>query len=193
MIGRWVLVAGSVFAAVPAAAHTGHGDTAGLVSGLLHPLTGLDHLAAMLAVGLWAGFAGGLRAWAWPAAFVAAMLVGAVIGWQAVAMGGVEVAIAASVFALGLLVAAGWRAPVAAGLALIAAFGLAHGYAHGAEAPADGSGFAYTAGFLAATAVLHAAGLALATALRRPLLVRGLGAGVALFGLALVAAAGGLA
>ncbi|MDW8442892.1 MAG: HupE/UreJ family protein [Acetobacteraceae bacterium] len=194
MIGRWVLAAGSVFAAVPAAAHTGHGDTTGLVSGLLHPLTGPDHLAAMVAVGLWAGFAGGLRAWAWPAAFVAAMLVGAVIGWQAVAVGrgrGRDRGKRARLGPLSSRRAGARRSRL--GLALIAAFGLAHGYAHGAEAPADGSGFAYTAGFLAATAVLHAAGLALATALRRPLLVRGLGAGVALFGFALVAAAGGLA
>lgn len=190
--GLLVLVACGL-AAAPAAAHTGHGETTGLVAGLLHPLTGFDHFAAMLAVGLWAGFAGGLRLWAWPTAFVLAMLAGAAVGWQAVALGGLEIAVAASVLALGLSLAAGWRAPVALGLALIAAFGLAHGYAHGAEAPADGSGLAYTVGFALATAALHAAGLALALALRRPMLMRGLGAAVAALGLVLVAAAGGLA
>lgn len=192
MMKHAALIAGAILVSVPAAAHTGHGETTGLVAGLLHPLTGFDHLVAMLAVGLWAGLAGGLRVWAWPAAFVLAMLAGAAIGWQAVALGGLEIAIGASVLALGLSLAAGWRAPMALGLALIAAFGLAHGYAHGSEAPADGSGLAYTAGFALATAGLHAAGLALALALRRPLLVRGLGAAVAAFGLVLVATAGGL-
>lgn len=193
MIVRGVLVAGLVLAAAPALAHTGHGETTGFVSGLLHPLAGLDHLAAMVAIGLWAGLAGGRRVWAWPACFVAAMLAGALVGWQAVALSGLEIAIAVSVLALGMIVAAGWRAPIALGLALIAAFGLAHGYAHGAEAPADGTGLAYAVGFVVATAALHAAGLALALALRRPVLVRGLGVAVAAFGLVLVASAGGFA
>lgn len=193
MIVRGVLVAGVVLAAAPALAHTGHGETTGFVSGLLHPLAGLDHLAAMVAIGLWAGLAGGQRVWAWPACFVAAMLAGALVGWQAVALSGLEIAIAVSVLALGMIIAAGWRAPIALGLALIAAFGLAHGYAHGAEAPADGTGLAYTVGFVVATAALHAAGLTLALALRRPVLVRGLGVAVAAFGLVLVASAGGFA
>ncbi len=193
MIAIGVLVAGIVLAAAPALAHTGHGETTGFVSGLLHPLAGLDHLTAMVAIGLWAGLAGGRRVWAWPSCFVAAMLAGALVGWQAVALSGLEIAIAVSVLALGIVVAAGWRAPIALGLALIAAFGLAHGYAHGAEAPADGSGLAYAVGFAVATAALHAAGLALALALRRPVLVRGFGVAVAAFGLALVASAGGLA
>jgi len=187
------VVSAILAAALPASAHTGRSETTGLVAGLLHPLTGLDHLAAMVAVGLWAGLAGGARLWIWPAAFVGAMLVGAVAGWQAVAVGGVELASAASVAALGVLVASGWRAPLALGLGAIATFGLAHGYAHGAEAPADGTGLSYAAGFVAATAALHTAGLAVVIALRRPLLVRAIGVAVMAFGLVLVGVAGGLA
>ncbi len=183
----------AILAAAPALAHTGDGETAGFVSGLLHPLAGRDHLAAMVAIGLWAGLAGGQRVWAWPGSFVASMLLGALMGWQAVTLDGVEIALAASVLALGLLVASGSRAPVALGLALIAAFGFAQGYAHGAEAPAGGAWLTYAASFVLATAALHAAGLALALALRRPLLVRGLGVVVAAFVLVLLATAGGLA
>lgn len=156
-------VAGAV-AALPALAHPGH-DHGGLVAGLLHPIGGLDHLAAMLAVGLWAGLVGGTRRWVWPAAFVAAMVAGAVAGWMSLPVPGTETIIAASVLALGVAIAAGWAPRMILGAMVIAGFGLAHGFAHGAELPGETLLGPYAAGFVAGTALLHAAGLGLAAAI----------------------------
>jgi urease accessory protein len=144
-------------------------------------------MLAMTAVGLFAAVKGGRAMIVWPTGFVAAMLVG--YGWGVAYPGFsmVEPAILASVIVLGVLVATMARAPFAAGLGLIALFGLAHGYAHGSEAPAGG-GLAFPLGFAMSTAALHAMGLvagALALRLNRPQLVRALGAGVAMGGIAL--------
>lgn len=139
-----------------ALAHPGHGT--GFLAGLDHPFSGLDHMLAMVAVGLWAAVIGGRAVWALPLAFVAAMLAGGGLGMAGVALPGGEPAILASVIVLG--VAAGMLAhpPLALAVAAVALFGLAHGNAHGLEAP--GSGFAgFAAGFVAATLVLHGVGL----------------------------------
>lgn len=176
--------------ALPASAHPGH-DQAGLVAGLMHPIGGLDHLAAMLAVGLWAGLVGGTRRWVWPACFVAAMVAGALAGWSGLPIPAVETAIAASVLALGAAIAAGWSPAVAVGAALIAAFGLAHGHAHGTEMPDGVLLGGYAAGFVTGTALLHAAGLALAVGLPAwggRLAPRLAGGALASLGLVLVAA-----
>ena len=145
-----------------AAAHPGHAE--GLAAGLAHPFLGLDHLLAMLAVGLWSARAlPATRRWQGPAVFVATMLTAALAG---VALPGVEIAIAASVVLCGVLVAQGRALGANTGLALVALAALAHGLAHGAEAPAGG--FApFAAGFVAATAALHGAGLALAVRAQR--------------------------
>jgi urease accessory protein len=178
--------------ALPAAAHPGH-EHATFWHGVLHPVGGLDHLAAMVAVGLWAGFVGGSRAWAWPASFVAAMVAGALVGWYSLAAPGVELLIAASVVALGLAIAAGWAPSVALGAVAIAAFGMAHGFAHGAEMPGEHLLNPYALGFVTATATLHALGLGLAVALLqarvRPLASRLAGGALASLGLALLAGA----
>lgn len=178
--------------ATPALAHTGvEPHLHGLGSGFAHPLGGIDHVLAMVAVGLWAGLVGGRAAWAWPAAFVTAMAGAAMLGMAGVALPGVEVAIALSVVALGSLVALGTRAPLALGAAACAVFAVAHGWAHGMEMPADAAGAAYGIGFIAATAALHGAGLALVQLGGRflsPLAARAAGGGVALAGLALLAA-----
>ena len=167
----------------------------GWSTGLLHPLTGLDHLLAMLAVGLWAAQCGGRMRWAAPLTFVAVMLAGAVLGRVAGTMPGVEPLIAASTLVLGSLIVSAIRLPVAAGLGLMALFALAHGWAHGSEAPPSGLA-TYMVGFSCATAALHAvglaAGLAAQTWMRRgawaPLAVRGAGAALAIAALFLMTA-----
>ncbi|PSC03490.1 urease accessory protein [Alsobacter soli] len=154
--------------ATPALAHTGlEPHMHGFGMGFAHPFSGLDHVIAMTAVGLWGGFVGGAARWAWPAAFIAAMAAAATLGSAGVALPFAETGIALSVAILGLAVACGVRAPIALGAALCAAFAVFHGYAHGAEAPMNAAGLAYGAGFLAATAALHLAGLALATVGKR--------------------------
>jgi len=152
-------------AATGAAAHTGHGgghDTASLFTGLAHPLGGADHLLAMVAVGLWSAAAlpAGRRL-AGPLAFLLALAAGALAGVQGLGLPAVEAGVAASVLLMAGLMLARRRLPAALGLALVAGAGLLHGLAHGAEAPAAGSLLAYGLGFLATSALLHAAGLGL--------------------------------
>lgn len=177
-------VAAVVVAAAPALAHTGGAAGAGFGHGVAHPLFGLDHLLAMLAVGLWAGQSGGRARWTVPAAFVAMMLAGGVLGMAGVGLPAVEPLVAASVLVLGLLILTARRLPPLAGAAVVGAFALFHGHAHGAELPAAALPALYAAGFVAATAALHAAGLGAATLLRG-LAVRAAGAGIAVVGAAL--------
>lgn len=146
--------------ASPAAAHTGAGATHSFLAGVGHPVGGLDHLAAMVAVGLWAAVAGGARMWVWPASFLAAMLAGGALGYAGPTLPVIEPAIGASVVVLGILTALAVQAPVWAGAALVGAFALAHGYAHGLEAGEAGLA-AYATGFSLATAGLHAVGLSI--------------------------------
>lgn len=180
-----IALAALTLAAGTASAHTGdHGTLTGFAGGLTHPLLGLDHLLAMLAVGLWAAQQGGRALWAIPAAFVAAMLAGGVLAWSGVALPQVEGAIALSVLALGLLVVARLRAPLAAGMSIAAGFALFHGYAHGLEMPLAASPAQYALGFVLATACLHGAGVAGSLLGRRA--VRLAGAGIAATGVALM-------
>jgi len=153
-----------------AEAHTGvdHAVAAGgLAAGFAHPFSGLDHLLAMVAVGLWAATLGGAARWAVPASFLVLMALGAVIGVHGVDLPMVEPMIALSVIALGAMVALALRVPTAAAAALVALFGLFHGYAHGAEMPEMVAPLGYGLGFVAATALLHGAGLAIGSALPR--------------------------
>jgi urease accessory protein len=152
--------------AVPALAHAhpgheGHDLTWDFNGGFAHPVSGWDHLLAMIAVGLWAAQLGGRARWLVPAAFVGVMTLGAVAGQAGLMFPGIEQGIAASVFVLGLLIAAAVRLPVAAGMALVGVFAIFHGLAHGAEMPATAGGLSYGAGFVAATVLLHAAGVGL--------------------------------
>ena len=171
-----------------ALAHTGLEHALSFASGFKHPFTGLDHMLAMVAVGLWAGLNGGRALWTWPMAFVGVMLLGGVLGMAGVALPLVESGILASVVVLGLLVLVAVRLPVAAGAALVALFALLHGHAHGAELPGDAAAGTYAAGFAIATAVLHAVGIGVAHvagSANGRLLVRGAGALVAAAGVAL--------
>ena len=140
--------------ATPALGHPGHGT--GLVAGLVHPFSGLDHLAAMVAVGLWAATRPARQAWHAPLAFMAALAAGAGAGVITGALPGIEPMVAASVVALGALLVVAARLRSGLALGLITATGALHGLAHGAEA--TGHLPAYFAGFLASSAVLHAAG-----------------------------------
>jgi urease accessory protein len=169
-----------------AQAHPGHGPV-DFVSGLVHPLTGWDHLLAMVAVGLWAAQLGGRARWALPATFVGVMIVGATAGIMGLRPPGVEIGILASVLVLGVAVASAARLPLGAGLALVALAGLAHGLAHGAEMPLQADSLRFLAGMVTATAGLHAAGLAVGSAAgrRSTALVRWAGAGIAAAGLLL--------
>lgn len=181
---KLMLSAGLALAAGPALAHPGHGF--GFEAGLLHPLTGADHLLAMLAVGLWSGFALKRHVWAGAASFMAAMTLGAGLAWAGLRLPGVEGAILASLLGFGLMVALARRGQGArvtgASLAMVALFAAAHGYAHGAEA--KGAVSLYLAGFLIATAALHLVGIYLARQVARVPLAQGLiGAGIAGAGL----------
>lgn len=159
---RQTLAAGALLLSPALAfAHDGH-DHAGLLAGLAHPLGGLDHLLAMLAVGLWAAQQKGAARWALPLTFVAAMLAGGLLGFAGHALPLLENGIAGSVLALGLLVALAARPPLATALGLTALFALGHGVAHGLELPALASPWGYAAGFIAATAALHGLGYRLA-------------------------------
>lgn len=145
-------------------AHPGH-DSSGLMAGVAHPLTGLDHLLAMLAVGLWAAQQQSAARWALPVTFVASLLLGGVLGFAGLHIPFMETGIAASVLALGLLVAVAARLPMSLALGMSALFALIHGVAHGLELPELASPWGYAAGFGAATAALHAAGYAVVRAL----------------------------
>lgn len=147
-------------------AHPGHGDT-GLVAGAMHPLLGWDHLLAMVAVGLMAVRCGGRALWGLPLLFMASMLVGGLLALAGVPMPGAEWGIAASVLVFGVIVALAHPPHVALAGAIVALFALLHGHAHAAEMHADQQFALYAAGFLASTAVLHAAGVLGGLALTR--------------------------
>jgi urease accessory protein len=181
-----------------ARAHIGHesGDAthshaSAFIVGFLHPLTGLDHLAAMVAVGLWSALAA-RRAWPdllWaPLGFAAMLLAGALLGQQGVQLPAVEPMIAASLLVLGLLVLTRWRVPGIAAAALVGVFAVFHGLAHGHELAGNANALPVVAGMLAATLLLHVSGVAAGWALRHAnvWVPRLAGAGVAVFGLALL-------
>jgi len=154
--------------AAPALAHTGVGPTSGFFAGISHPLSGLDHMLAMLAVGIWSALANKghtRRIWIAPVAFVVAMLLGAVAGYLALPLPMVESGIALSVTLLGLMIVARVELPLAVGVALIALFAIYHGHAHGSEV--TGEIVSYMAGFALATATLHVAGIGIGLAMTR--------------------------
>ena len=184
------VLAGSAPAFAHVGIHAGVGSTASFAAGLAHPFSGLDHITVMVAVGLWAALKGGRALWIWPATFVGVMLIGGALGMAHVALPFVEPAILASVVALGILVALAVDLPVWIGAAIIGAFAVFHGHAHGSEVAETVSGLEYTAGFAAATATLHALGIGFAqVAARHSLrpLVRTAGAVCVLIGAGLYA------
>lgn len=167
--------------ALPTLAYAHPGHAGGLAHGLAHPFGGLDHLAAMVAVGLWASQLGGRAAWLVPLSFVAAMALGGLLGVAAITLPHVETGILLSLLALGLLVAAAIRLPLALSAGIVGVFALFHGHAHGAEMTPGASAVAYALGFMVASAFLHLSGYTFGMAIRARLL-RFAGAAVAMTG-----------
>jgi len=154
--------------AAPASAHTGiEAHSHGFAAGFLHPLMGLDHLLAMLGVGVWAAQLGKRATWLVPAAFVGVMIVGAGLAITGAPLPMVEFGIAGSVLVIGASIALGARMPVGLAMGLVGLFALFHGHAHGTELPGFAHPAAYGAGFVAATTLLHVAGVGTALAARK--------------------------
>jgi urease accessory protein len=148
-------------------AHVGVGETGGFLHGMGHPLSGLDHICAMVAVGLWASQMGGRAIWAVPLTFVGVMALAGALGMFGFRVPFVETGIVVSVLTLGVLIAAAVRLPLSSSMIIVGLFAIFHGYAHGAEMPETASGLAYAAGFVAATAFLHACGIGLGIAIQK--------------------------
>jgi urease accessory protein len=164
---RLVLAIGLWGAASTAFAHPGLHHVAGMAAGLFHPISGLDHILAMVAVGLWAAFAGGRSVWVLPVAFVGLMVGGAALAMHGIHLPMVESGILISVVALGLVLALGIRMPVVPAALLVGLFGVFHGYAHGLEITANASGYEYGLGFACSTMALHICGILLGQGLMR--------------------------
>lgn len=165
---RPMLAAALLLCALPACAHTGTGLAGGFLDGFAHPLSGADHLLAMVSVGLWGAFLGRPLVHVLPVVFPAMMVGGAMLGMYGAAMPSVESGIALSVLVLGLCIAFAWKAPAWAAIAVVALFALFHGYAHGRELPAAADPVGYCTGFVLATGLLHVAGIALGLLHARP-------------------------
>jgi urease accessory protein len=155
---RLGLAAAFSLAATPALAHLDPAEHGSIAAGFTHPLFGTDHVLAMIAVGLWAALLGGRAVWALPTAFVTAMIAGFALALSGAALPAVEPLILASVIVLGAVVALALRLPLWLSAVLVGAFGVCHGHAHGGEIGSAGE-LGYAAGFVLATALLHAAGL----------------------------------
>lgn len=142
-------------------AHSGHESGSGFMAGLAHPVAGMDHLLAMVAVGLWGAHLGGHARWQLPLAFIATMIVGTLVGVSGFAMVGAEMMIVLSVVVLGLALTLTKSIKPVVAVAVCSSFALFHGAAHGAEMPVWASVGSYAVGFTLATAALHVAGLAI--------------------------------
>lgn len=155
-------------AAGPALAHTIGGTAAGFAPGFLHPLSGFDHLLAMVSVGIWGAELGAPAIWLLPIAFPLIMAFGGALGVIGVPLPAGELLIALSVVVLGTLVASARRLPIWAALAIVGVFAIAHGHAHGTELPGSADALAFTVGFVLATGLLHLAGIGIGVLARWP-------------------------
>lgn len=160
-IHRLAVAALLLATADPALAHEGGLAAGGFGTGFLHPLLGLDHVAAMVAVGLWGAFLGAPAIWVLPVAFPLVMALGGALGVIGVPLPAVETGIAASAIVIGVAVALAFRPPIWIAAVVVAFFAIFHGHAHGAEMPGAVSPLAYAAGFVIGTGLLHLAGIAL--------------------------------
>ena len=165
-----------------ASAHVQAGTAAGFLTGFAHPLSGADHVLAMVAVGLWGAQLGAPAIWVLPLAFPLVMAAGGMLGFLGVPVPGIEIGIAASAIVLGAAVAFELRPALAVAALIVGGFAIFHGHAHGTELPAGQNALLYSVGFVVATGALHAAGIGIGTVHRwgwgRKLL-RAAGAGVA--------------
>jgi len=166
-------------------AHVQKGEAAGLLTGFLHPISGLDHVLAMVAVGLWGAQLGAPAIWVLPVAFPLVMAMGGMLGFTGVPVPGIEYGIAASAILLGAAVTFKVRPPLVMAALLVGFFAVFHGYAHGTELPPGQSALLYSMGFVIATGCLHAVGIGIGAVHRwtwGQRLLRGAGAVIALGG-----------
>jgi len=186
-VARHALVALALAAlGAPAWAHVEQAQAAGLLAGLAHPVSGLDHVLAMIAVGLWGAQLGAPAIWLLPLTFPIVMALGGLLGLLGVPLPGVELGIAASAILLGAAVMTERRPPLFVAAALVGVFAVFHGHAHGTELPPGESGLLYSLGFVVATGCLHAIGIAIGAIHRWPagrVALRIAGGGVGLSGL----------
>ncbi|WP_431064298.1 HupE/UreJ family protein [Methylotuvimicrobium sp.] len=172
-----------------AQAHTFGAEGAGFAEGFIHPFIGVDHLLAMLAIGIWAVQLGHKALWRLPAAFVGTMSLAALLASYGPVLPLLELAIAATVLFLGIILMFSVRLPIAAGILIAGLFASVHGYAHGLEMPQAASPLFYGAGFIAATSLVHAFGITMAVLIKRQLwLTRAGGLAIATAGLYLATA-----
>lgn len=167
-------------------AHPLSGSESGFSNGFFHPLMGLDHILAMLAVGIWAAQMGGKAKWIIPLSFVGLMSIGGMLGMNNINLPFAEIGILVSVIVLGVLILAGVRLPVLVSSVLVGVFALCHGHAHGAELPAAASGVTYAIGFALTTIMLHLSGIGFGAAVNKianEKIVKLSGAMIALMGL----------
>jgi urease accessory protein len=172
-------------AATPALAHGG-GETGGFIGGLAHPVFGPDHVAAMVAVGLWGAFLGAPAIYLLPVVFPLVMALGGVLGILRFPLPGVEIGVTGSAAVLGLMVAMAARPPLWIAAFLVGIFAIFHGHAHGAELPPGTDALAFSAGFVVATGLLHLAGIGFGLLARwrtGQLVVRTAGGAIAVAGL----------
>ena len=170
----------------PALAHPQAGQATGFLTGFVHPMSGLDHVLAMVAVGLWGAQLGAPAIWLLPVVFPMVMALGGMLGLMGVPLPGIEYGIAASAILLGAAVLLEVQPPLAVAAVLVGLFAIFHGHAHGTELPPGASGLLYSIGFVVATGCLHAAGIGIGTVHRWTLgraLLRAAGGGVALGGM----------
>jgi urease accessory protein len=173
--------------ATAASAHTGEAAGGGFVTGFLHPILGWDHVAAMVAVGLWGAFLGPPAIWLLPVTFPLVMALGGALGVVGVPIPGIEFGIAASALMIGAAVMLALRPPLVIAAVVVGFFAIFHGHAHGTELPAGANGLAYSLGFVAATGALHACGIGIGVIQRwspGQVVLRAAGAGVAAAGAA---------
>ncbi len=166
-VARWIAVLAAIcLLAQPAFAHVQQGEARGFLTGILHPISGLDHVLAMVAVGLWGAQLGSPAIWLLPVAFPLVMALGGMLGLMGLPLPGIEYGIAASAILLGAAVMFELRPPLAVAAALVATFAIFHGHAHGTELPPGQSAMLYSMGFVVATGCLHAMGIGLGEARR---------------------------
>jgi urease accessory protein len=164
---RLVVMTWGLFASV-AFAHSSHGVASGFVSGFVHPLLGLDHVVAMVAVGLWGAILGGNYIWMLPVVFPLVMAFGGVLGILLVPIPAVETGIAVSAIVLGLMVCCAVKPPLTVAALVVGTFGIFHGHAHGTELPNASNALTYSIGFVIATGLMHLAGITLGVLPRWP-------------------------
>jgi len=180
----WIVLA-SLFVSETVLAHTGEGITGGLMSGFLHPVAGLDHVTAMVAVGILGAFLGRPAIWVLPVVFPLVMTIGGVLGLLGVSISYIEVGIAVSSIVLGLMILFALKPPLLIAAIIVAAFAIFHGYAHGTELPKAANALAYSVGFVVSTGLLHLVGIGIGELIRWPvgqIVARAIGGVIAIAG-----------